>query len=194
MTKNLFGNTFKKRKSLLEARLAKYDRDSFNDRLERLKYLQKIFPKGLAFSSRLETAYVFDEAKMAFINGEFISTIMLAQAFIEHRLQSLLIAKGLVKESKKGIKFIIDYCRTNNLIGGFLLDKIDYIRKIRNPFSHLKDYDYSYNIDQRLMTQLRNTKSEENRIKDPAKILEADANEAILLMYTIVGHHKYLLV
>ena len=119
---------------------------------------------------------------------------MLAQAFIEHRLQSLLIAKGLVKESKKGIKFIIDYCRTNNLIGGFLLDKIDYIRKIRNPFSHLKDYDYSYNIDQRLMTQLRNTKSEENRIKDPAKMLEADAKEAILLMYTIVGHHKYLLV
>lgn len=174
MKANLFGDKKKKRKTYLEIKLNKYDRDSFYDRLERLKYLNRIFPKGYSFLSGMETAYVFDEAKMTFINGEFISTIMLAQAFIEHKLQTYLASRGLIKESKKGLKSMTSYLKRNKLVNEFLLDKIDHLRKIRNPFSHLKLDDES-SISRRIFLQR----------KEPFIVMEEDAKEAIALMYQI---------
>jgi hypothetical protein len=76
--KNLFGVKLKQKKTSLERKLVKYDISTFQDRLERLKFLNGVFPKGFSFFSDFETAFVFDETKMAFINGEFIATLTLS--------------------------------------------------------------------------------------------------------------------
>ena len=113
--KDLFGNNIlKKTKTRLESSLEKYDSNSFNDRLERLKFLNKVFPKGYGIMGDQETVYVFSEVKMAFINGEFISTILLAQAFIERNLQGYYESIGLEKIAQKGLKSIIDHAKKND--------------------------------------------------------------------------------
>jgi hypothetical protein len=89
---DLFGYTKKTRRPRLEAALLKHDRESLDSRLERLRHLQTIFPRGYSFLSGLETAYVFEEAKMAYINGQFVASILLAQAHIEHNLQGYMSA------------------------------------------------------------------------------------------------------
>lgn len=174
MKTDLFGTKKRKKRTYLEINLNKYDRDTFSDRLERLKYLNSIFPKGYGFLSGMETAYVFDEAKMTFINGEFISTIMLAQAFIEHKLQACLASKGLIKESKNGLKSMTMCLRRKKLVNEFLLNKIDHLRKIRNPFSHLRPGDES-SVSERIFLEKQG----------PLLIMEKDAKNSIALMYQI---------
>jgi hypothetical protein len=182
MEKDLFGNKVKKkRKTRLENSLKKYDSSSFEDRLQRLTFLNNIFPKGYGIIGDQETVYVFSEAKMAFINGEFISSILLAQAFIERKLQIHYKSFGLEKVAKRGLKSIIDYARKNNLLNSYLIDKIDSLRKKRNPFLHIKPYDYEFNLSQRIFNDLKNSKT----FRQPIEILEADAKDAISLMYTI---------
>lgn len=102
MQKDLFGNKIKEKKtfSRLESSLSKYDKDSFEERHERLKFLNKIFPKGYGFAADMETVYIFDEVKMAFVNGELISVILLSQAFIERTLQMHYESIGLAMISK----------------------------------------------------------------------------------------------
>lgn len=180
--KDLFGNIVKKkRKTRLETSLEKYDSKSFEDRLTRLEYLNTIFPKGFGIAGDQETVYIFVEAKMAFINGEFISTILLAQAFIERKLQMHFESLDLGHIAKRGLKSMIDYARKNNILHSYLIERINSLRKKRNPFTHLKPFDYEFNLNQRMFNEFRNS----NQFKQPMEILEVDSKEAISLMYTI---------
>ena len=173
--KDLFGQKKRKRKGHYESILCKYDRDSFNERLQRLRWLFRVFPKGYSFMMPIEPASIFDEAKMAFVNGEYISTILLASAFVEHWLSSYLSGKGFGKEARRGLKSIIDCLRENNLVHGYLLDKIDHIRQIRIPFAHKKAPGHSKNLDQRMFLEQR----------QPFEVLEKDAKDAISIMYQL---------
>ena len=175
MEKDLFGNPLKKRKTRLETQLSKYDRDTYNARLQRLKYVEDIGPKNYSMAGSFEAIYLFHEAGLAFINGAFVATIMLTQAFIERRLQDTMEARGLGKEARRGLAFILSYFRKNNLLDTFLLDKIDHLRKARNPFSHLKPFDHPYAISQRMFLQSQ----------QPEEILEVDAKNALSLMYKL---------
>ena len=168
-----------KKQSSEELSLTRYDKRSMPDRVQRLKFLKKVFPKGYSFGSDLETAYIFDEVKMAYINGEFISTILLSQAFIERRLQMHYISLGLDNIANKGLKAIIDHAKKNETIHDFLLPKIDELRQKRNPFVHLKDYDHKYNISQRIYN------SKDNVLRQPMELIAEDASEALRLMYAI---------
>jgi len=183
MDKDLFGRkvVIKKRRTRLETTLNKYDRDTFDERLSRLEYLNKIFPKDYSIAGSMDTVFVFAEAKMTFINGEFISTILLAQAFIEKKIQVHYAHLGFDKIASRGLKAIIRHARQNNILHTYLLDKIDDLRKKRNPFSHLKPADHNYNLDKRFMIELSKSKD----YKAPSDILEQDAKEALSLMYTI---------
>lgn len=179
----LFPGTESKKpsRSKYEKALLRYDEETFPDRLERLQYLNKIYPKGLAFGSDAETVFVFDEAKMSFINGEFISTILLTQAFVERWLQQYFDSKGQKKLGKEGLKKMTEYARANDLVPQFILGKIDEMRVKRNPFVHLKHFDHEHTLNQRMMKSIRNENA-----KTYYEIMLEDAKEAISLMYTIL--------
>ena len=183
MQKDLFGKKIidKKRKTRLEMSLLKYDKNSLQERIERLKYINKIFPKRYGIAADMETVYVFSEAKMAFINGEFISTILLCQAFIERNLQMYYERIGLSGIGRRGLKAILDHAKKNKTIISYLIEKIDELRKKRNPFVHLKEIEHEYNLDRRMFKAL-----EEGRpFKQPFEILQEDAKASISLMYAV---------
>ena len=181
MQQELFPNNSKKKKknSSEELELTKYDQDTIIDRVERLKFIKLIVPEEYIFGADLETIYILKEAKMAFINGEFISTILLSQAFIERLLQIHYVSLGLEKFSQQGINKILVHAKTHNTIHSFLLPKIDELRKKRNPFVHLKPHGHEYNITQRIIA------NKDNDFKQPMEMLFIDAKEAIRLMYAI---------
>lgn len=173
--KELLCHKIRKRKGYYESVLAKYDRDTFAERLSRFKSLLKIFPRGYGFAMTMESASIFDEAKMAFINGEYISTILLANAFLEHWLGGILSVRGFRKEANSGLKSIIECLRNNNLLHDHLLEHIDRLRQIRNPFVHKKPLGHRKNLDQRVFLEQRL----------PFELLEKDAKEALSLMYQV---------
>jgi hypothetical protein len=173
--KDLFGKPIRERKCRQQTALEKHDRESLEERIVRLKWVEKIFPKGYGFLMPPETVYVFNEAKMAFINGEFIATLLLVSAFVEHWLGIYIESKGFHKEAQKGLAVIIACARTNKLVHSALLDKADHLREIRNPFVHLKPFSHKDRVMHRAL-EMRD---------DPFSIMERDAKESLSIMYTI---------
>lgn len=182
------GELFKKKKNggkskgRLESSLIKYDKKTLAERKERMEYLNKIFPKHLAFAADPATVYIFDECKMTFINGEFISTVLLSQAFIERWLQMHYTTLGHATTASKGLKAIINHAARNDTIHHFLLPKIDELRKVRNPFVHLKEVEHDYNLTQRILKKIEAG----GAATEYFVLLESDARSAITLMYAIL--------
>jgi len=173
--KDLFGHVKKRRPTRLRSSLRKIDEKSFENRLTRLKQLQEIFPKGYSFLLPPETAFVFDEAKAAFVNGQFISTILLAQAFIEHIFQCKLDERGETTMANAGLATMVKYLRKENLLHEFLAKKVDELRRIRNPFVRLQDNLHSPGFINRAIKEKISFE----------KVLEDDAWKALSLMYQI---------
>ena len=175
MGRDLFGNPIQEKRDRLEVQLSKYDRDTFSERLERLKYIEGIAPKGYSMMGGFEAIAILHEAELAFVSGAYIAAVMLAQAFIERRLQDYLEAKGQTKQARRGLKAILQHFRRHHLLNELLLDKIDHLRQTRNPFTHLKPIDHPYTMAQRIISER----------KEPIVILETEAKDAMALMYTI---------
>lgn len=175
MEKNLFGNTVKRKRTRIEILLSKQDRESLSERVERINYLRKIVPSRMGIMGSMDLVFVFQEAKSSYVNGQFIATLLLAQAFIEKVIQSQMEAKGY-PGTNRGLKYMIKYCRDKNLLPSIVLDKIDYLRNIRNPFTHLKPDNYPFHLDKRIY----------QKKMQPYKVLENDAREAISTMLTVL--------
>lgn len=176
MTRDLFGRRRRIHRTRAEIYLHKYDRDTYLIRLERLEWISKVFPKGSGMLAPPETVYIFDEIKMTYLNGQHISTILLAAAFLEHWLSGRLRDRGYIREAERGLKSIIECMRKHSLLDTFLLRKADRLRKIRNPFVHMKECDHEARIFRRALKERT----------DPFILLERDAREAITLVFEIV--------
>ncbi len=173
---DLFGHPIQKQKTRLESKLSKIDRDTFDERLERFKFLESLSPKNFGMAGSMESIFIFHKARWSYLNGAFISTILLSQAFIERRLNDFMMSNGLENEAKRGAASIINFCRKHNLLDEFLLVKFDHLRNVRNPLTHLKPHDHPFSLDQRMFR---------DRMR-PHEILNEEAKKAIGLMYTIL--------
>jgi hypothetical protein len=142
-------------------------------------------PRNRAYAMPPETFYVFSEAKSAFVYGCFVSTTVLCAAFVEHWLGAQLSNRGFSKEAERGLASMIECCRKNNFLDATISDRVERLRLIRNPFVHLKSFEHPHTIGQRIMRELR----------DPFSIMEADAKESLITMYTVAtykmtGRHR----
>jgi hypothetical protein len=175
MEKDLFGNTKRKRKNRLEVALDKYDSSSYSDRLERLKYINKITPKNIGYLYSIEMHYLHSEAIQSFINGQFVGVLLLAQSFIEHWLDNRVENEKIKKYGNNTLANVVKVMKENNSANQSLLDRIDRLRKIRNPFVHCKPSNYEFNV---------------MNLSLPDKIMSDDllckeAKEAISLLYQV---------
>ncbi len=178
---DLFGNTprtIKKRPTKLENALLKYDNSTFAERLERLKFIHKIYPGGLLLSGDMEFVFTFSEIKECFISGHFIATIVLTQAFIEKIFHQFFTDNDEIKIANQGLASMIKFARKNNMIISLILDRVDDLRLKRNPFTHTKEYSYPHTLQKRI---LKNKSQADKQLDD-------DAREAIQILFLITRH------
>jgi hypothetical protein len=172
MDTDLFGNQIKINDPDEEG-LRRYDKNSFNERLERLKKINQCFPFGQRFFGSDESSRVFDEAIHSYIFGQYITTIILVQAFIERRIQEYFYIRQDEKMAKSSLDKFIKEFKGTGFLPDFLLEKIDKIRLKRNPFVHhriplQKDTLMARSFDLGL---------------HPDKLLHNDAIDAITVMF-----------
>ena len=176
--KDLFGKPVKRRRPKYEWSLEHAEKATLPVRAERIRWLQEVIPKNRAFGMPMETFYVFEEAKSSFVYGCFVASTVLSAAFVEHWLVARISQKGFSKEAERGLSAIIECCRKNNLLNPALLARVDRLRLIRNPFTHLKSFDHPHGLGQR---SLRGR-------SHPETVLESDAKESLTTMYTVAAH------
>lgn len=173
---DLFGISKKKGTPFYHNIIRGFDNRTLKERAERLKYINSIFPKGTSLGGPPEWVYLYDEAKMAFMHGLFISTIFVVTAFIDQYLDSLTGSHKGSGSPGNSLKSKIDYAKKNEIAHSYLLEKIDRLRQIRNPYAHAKDSEHPYRLTRRMM---------EDRIFLPHELMEKDAKEALTIMYSV---------
>lgn len=173
MQKDIFGNNIDNRDSF-EKELEEFDKTTFKQRLSRFRYFYHYFPEynSIIFGSD-ESFLIFQEVKSCFINAEYISVVVLAQSFIERRLQEKFRINGYEKESKFTLNKILKEIKGKTSIPDYFIEKVDSLRLKRNPFIHLRNVMDEDNLFSR--SSMKNKKAQ--------AVLEKDAKEAIGLMF-----------
>lgn len=154
--------------------LSEMDQETLEARASNLSFVIGIAPDS-GFVMPHESFLVFTEARDAFVNGLYVATVMLTQAFIEHRLQIFMDEIGERAAASKGINAILKRLRVIRPEHDFILDKLDQLRAFRNPFIHLKPPDHPHTIGQVSL----------QRRVHPNQLLFERARESLSLMYTV---------
>jgi hypothetical protein len=176
MDKDLFGEDI--RPNSAEEELRNYDTQSFKERLKRLRNITQIFPFGQREYGSDESYRIFDEAVHSYVFGQYIATVILAQAFIERRFQEYFHIRLDDKRAKYTLdKFIKDF-KGKGFLPDFILEKIDKIRLKRNPFVHHK---MPLQKDT-LMARAFNSETH------PDELLHNDAKDALEIMFHMIQH------
>ena len=175
MKTDLLGKPIRTRRPKYEKALERHDLRSVPERAERIRWLSSVMPKNGGYLMPLESSHVFREAKDCFIYGQFVATVVLAASFSEHWLGNILQATGEEKVAGQGLAAIVAHCRNQGLLPAVLCEQLDTLRKIRNPFVHLKSFDHPHNLGQRMI----------KRQAHPQAILESDAKLALVSMYAV---------
>jgi hypothetical protein len=173
-TKDLFGRELKTRRPAYEAALEKRDSWTRPQRAARVRWLKQKLPGGMGMP--MDTMFVFNEATSSFIDGYFVATIVLSSAFAEHWIAGHLEARGLSKEASRGLDSCIQSARRLRMWPDLILDRLDYLRKVRNPFVHLKKYTHEHSLNQRSY----------HRGLDAGEVAEADAKHALETVSALV--------
>ncbi|WP_395503632.1 hypothetical protein [Ectopseudomonas mendocina] len=156
------------------AYLREIDEDTIDARARNLAFICEVAPDA-GFMMPSETFHVFTEARDSFVNGLYVATLLLSQAFIEHRLQSFMHEIGESQIADKGLNAIVKRLLEIRPTHKFILSKIDKLRAFRNPFTHLKSFDHPHTITQVSLAQKTH----------PNEVLYQRAKDSIAIMYTV---------
>ena len=135
MEHDLFGNETSKTPDLTENYISDRDQICFQDRVNRLKYLHKINPGGLVLAGQSELVLTYREIQLCYIDGHFLATIVLSQAFVEKIVFDFYMRKGFDKIAKKGFSAILEHSKENKIIKEFIIKRLNKMRLIRNPIT-----------------------------------------------------------
>lgn len=98
---DLFGRPVRVRRTRSQIELERHDRETVTGRIARLNYVKRVHPVG-GFGMPIESVMLFTEAKMAVVDGLFVSGLLLCKCFIGHVLASRLETRGFRRQAKAG--------------------------------------------------------------------------------------------
>lgn len=156
----------------LVAALEQSDHLRRSARADRLEWLSLYIASAPLVMGRTETLRLLEEAKNTFIDGHFVAALMLAMAFIEHSIVEELQLLGHIKRSP-AFSEAVRLAEDKKVFPPDWLVRAKTLSLRRNPFAHLKESGYSHSLGTRIMEEKRH----------PDAIMEADAKDAIDLMY-----------
>ncbi|WP_426339944.1 hypothetical protein ACN9MZ_27340 [Pseudoduganella sp. S-14] len=151
-----------------------HDEQTRAKRVDRMRWSSSLKPEaGLVFG-KPEPLAVLEDARASFVNEYYVAAIMTATAYIDHALGTLL-SRRKFKPQENTLSARIRAARRKKILTKDVLNRIDTLRKIRNPFAHEMPSDHPMNLGNRVQSEARH----------PQAILEDDAKEALTLMYVV---------
>jgi HEPN domain-containing protein len=152
-------------------------------RLARLRFLVEEFgePRDLLFHGGPTSWYAYEEARLSFLNGQFIGCVLLSQVAVEHILSGLFWMAQREDVCKKGFKNLIDEALKERFISIEEYQSLDLLRMKRNPYTHFKGPEDN-------ASQLRRMLNED---KDYDSITEEDAKNAIKTVFRLLDREPF---
>lgn len=163
--------------SVLWLQLEVGDESSRSVRYQRSQFLEEL-ADDRTFMLPAEMGFLLNEARSSFVNGAFTATLLLVLSFVEHWLASRVVH---TRQSKTAaglrISDVLKHLRKTGEIPLFLIESIDRLRDIRNPFTHAMPGD-RHRID---LISVRSGMSDFH-------FLEREARRALGLLYAVTDY------
>jgi hypothetical protein len=160
-------------KSLLEA-LTWYDEDSRPARAARIDWASSLYPSPGLVAGEIVPLSLMEEARVSFVNGQFMASVLCATSVVEHLLVDELVARGL-KNGKPTLGTSIGAARAAQIFPAETLNQMEELNNLRNPIVHRRDpRDAST-----LVSRYRSRKVH------PNTLMERDARFALEVMYDL---------
>jgi hypothetical protein len=107
-------------------------------RIERYIFLWEEFapPARMLLVGGIPAMFALDELKRSYAYGNFMATVLLAQAFIEQTLGGSYMLSGQDEIAQRGFAGLIAAARDDGKITAELANEFDHLRRIRNPYTH----------------------------------------------------------
>lgn len=138
-----------------------YHNGSRAERLERYKFIYQELGPLIHPNLPLEGDFLmfpaYLEIRHCFIEGCYISCILLVQLYIEQALGHSYILDGGEKLAEQGFAKLIDKALEDKLIDSTLTDQLHKLRQMRNPYVHPKAGDGDRTIIKRFLSKRRNS-------------------------------------
>ena len=163
--------------------LARFDELSRPKRLARHKWLAPYCRKPGIYQASVETIELMEQARVSYVNGQFIAALMLATAFIEHTLADELASHGLLHKRKNGLTDLTKAAAGISVFPEDLLEATNSLGKLRNPYVHWFDPDSDHRYPDTLSSRFRPDLNSGRSSRHPQEIMEEDAQVALKLMY-----------
>lgn len=123
----------------------------------------------------------WDELQRTFINGEYLATILLGQAFLEQNLAGFLDLVGRDPVGRAGLAGILSAFRDRGWITDTDFDVLDRVRRLRNPYAHYQEAQHEDNLLRRAMRERR----------DHEVLIERDARAVVRALFHLLNRHPF---
>jgi len=123
----------------------------------------------------------WDELRRTFINGEYLATILLGQAFLEQNLAGFLNFFGGGSVGRAGLAEILSGFRDRGWLTDTDFAVLDRVRRLRNPYAHYRDAQHAENLTRRVMRER----------EDHEVLIERDARAVVRALFHLLNRHPF---
>lgn len=145
-------------------------------RAERIRWVSPHVRHELVVG-RTEVLKLLNEARVCFVDGHDIATLLTAMAAIEQILAEELVEAGLARHGTSIAELLRVANRERRFAEG-LLAEVERLRLLRNPYAHLKPDGHPHSLGHRYLNERRH----------PDLVVEEDAKAAVVAMYATFNH------
>jgi hypothetical protein len=159
--------------------LLEQDSLSLPYRLERLDFVVRNFGPERHLLLTGMSAHYFQEARLCYLNGIFVATLLMVQCALEELLRGFFRLKGDdAVAGTAGFKAVIEHSLHEGFISQDEAQEMDDIRTARNPYVHPKEIAHPTSLLRRI--QMANFE------KDEGELMREDAEKALLCLFRLL--------
>ena len=158
------------------------DRESLEARIERLRFLEAEFGEGKSLLFYGTTpGMVFDEARLCYLNGLFISCILVSEAIIEQSYAGVFHMARAEKLEDRSFSWIVNKAYEDDWINKTEHDTLLKINVHRNSIAHFRRPDDPRHPVYQALTQG----------KDVWEMLRDDAKAILHILFQILNRSPF---
>jgi hypothetical protein len=168
----------------LVAWLSNDDEESRPGRAERLAFLIEHFgteERGMMFYGGVVAVQAFDEMRLCYLHGLFVSCVVVAQIVIEHTLARMLSLVGRDDLERAQFQKLLEEALAERVISQAEFDSLDELRRLRNPYTHSKPFMHETCINRRSA----------EAGSEPWNLFKEDAEKAIVAVFGLPSRQPF---
>lgn len=143
--------------------------------------------RGLLLPGGTPAQLAYQEARSAYVHGQFVAVVMLSQCLLENLLAGHVYMEALGREVRLGepqkmggrpdYRATLAACQEGGLLTEAEVEELRLLASRRNALAHFRDMEDASHVDRRALSERRR----------PGEIIEDDATLAIEILTRVLG-------